>query len=77
VIRTVHVNLKEWAEREGVACVTACRWLAAGKLPVPARRVGGLILVSQDEPPPRQAAAVYARVSSSGQRPDLTGRWRG
>ena len=39
------VNLKEWAEREGVHHVTAYRWFREGKLPVPARRVGRLILV--------------------------------
>ncbi len=42
---SAHVNLKEWAAREGIAYVTARRWFAAGKLPVPARKVGGLILV--------------------------------
>ena len=39
------VNLKQWAEQAGVSYATARRWFAAGKLPVPARRVGGLILV--------------------------------
>jgi predicted site-specific integrase-resolvase len=66
------VNLKEWAEREGVAYVTARRWFAAGKLPVPARRVGGLILVGDGVVPARQGVtAVYARVSSADQEPDL------
>jgi len=66
------VNLKEWAEREGVAYVTARRWFAAGKLPVPARKVGGLILVG-DLPAtaPEGITAVYARVSSADQKPDL------
>jgi len=68
---TVHVNLKEWAEQEGVAYVTARRWFAAGKLPVPARKVGGLILVSREERSAQQAVVVYARVSSADQRPDL------
>lgn len=47
--------------REGVAYATARRWFAAGKLPVPARKVGGLILV--DVPAgeiPRLAAALVA-----------------
>jgi predicted site-specific integrase-resolvase len=65
------VNLKEWAEREGVAYVTARRWFAAGKLPVPARKVGGLILVEEAAPAPEGITAVYARVSSAGQEPDL------
>lgn len=66
------MNLKEWADREGVAYVTARRWFAAGKLPVPARRVGGLILVDQDDAPASGGiTAVYARVSSADQKPDL------
>jgi predicted site-specific integrase-resolvase len=66
------VNLKEWAEREGIAYVTARRWFASGKLPVPARRVGGLILVGEPGAvAARGTAVVYARVSSADQRPDL------
>jgi predicted site-specific integrase-resolvase len=55
--------------------VTAYRWFREGKLPVPARRVGRLILVdpAATEPPPlgSNTAVVYARVSSAGQRADL------
>ena len=66
------MNLKEWARREGVAYVTARRWFADGKLPVPARRVGGLILVGDGTArAPEGITAVYARVSSAGQRADL------
>lgn len=66
------MNLKEWAAREGVSYTTARRWLAAGKLPVPARKVGGLILVEdRTAPEPEGIAAVYARVSSADQKPDL------
>jgi predicted site-specific integrase-resolvase len=39
------MNLAEWAESQGIARVTAYRWFRAGTLPVPARKVGGLILV--------------------------------
>jgi predicted site-specific integrase-resolvase len=67
-----HVNLKEWAAREGVSYTTARRWFAAGKLPVPARKVGGLILVEgRPAPAPEGITAVYARVSSADQKPDL------
>jgi predicted site-specific integrase-resolvase len=65
------VNLKEWASREGVSYVTARRWFASGKLPVPARRVGGLILVGGQPGGPPGITAVYARVSSADQRADL------
>jgi predicted site-specific integrase-resolvase len=67
------MNLLAWAERNGVARVTAYRWFRAGLLPVPARRVGRLILV--DEPAgdagARSRTAVYARVSSADRRADL------
>lgn len=68
-----HVNLKEWAGSQGVAYVTARRWFNAGTLPVPARKVGGLILVGEVERPPALAGevVVYARVSSADQRSDL------
>jgi predicted site-specific integrase-resolvase len=66
------VNLKEWAQREGVHPVTAYRWFREGKLPVPARRVGGLILVEQPaEASPSETTVVYARVSSTDQKSDL------
>jgi predicted site-specific integrase-resolvase len=70
-IYTEHVNLKEWAERESVAYVTARRWFAAGRLPVPAQKVDGLILVGQEDRPAEEVVAVYARVSSADQKPDL------
>jgi predicted site-specific integrase-resolvase len=66
------MNLKQWADRQGVSYTTARRWFAAGRLPVPARRVGGLILVSEPASPERPGlTAVYARVSSADQKPDL------
>ena len=66
------MNLKQWAERQGVSYVTARRWFAAGTLPVQARRVGGLILVGET-PAPGSAggAVVYARVSPADQEADL------
>jgi predicted site-specific integrase-resolvase len=67
------MNLAAWAERNGVARVTAYRWFRSGVLPVPAQRVGRLILVddttgSADR---RSRTAVYARVSSADQKADL------
>jgi len=64
------VNLAAWVERNGVARVRAYRWIHAGLLPVPAQRVGRLILV--DEPigdvGPQPRTAVYARVASEDQK---------
>jgi predicted site-specific integrase-resolvase len=59
------MNLAAWAERNGVARVTAYRWFRAGLLAVPAQRVGRGILVdgSSAGPAARPAlTAVYARV---------------
>lgn len=67
------VNLKEWAAQQGVHPITAYRWFREGKLPVPARRVGRLILVDPPTEHPKEAGktVVYARVCSSEQRSDL------
>ncbi|MDN5860693.1 MAG: IS607 family transposase, partial [Pseudonocardia sp.] len=67
------MNLKQWAAREGVHHVTAYRWFREGKLPVPARRVGRLILVEPDAVTERSSGqtVVYARVSSADQSGDL------
>jgi len=66
------MKLNEWARLQGIHPVTAYRCVRDGKLPVPARRVGGLILVGA---PGSSAAsgsvAVYACVSSADQRADL------
>ena len=68
------MNLKQWADAQGVSYVTARRWFNTGTLPVPARRVGGLILIGEPVGPgaaPTGSTVVYARVSSAAQRPDL------
>lgn len=67
------MNLAEWAESQGIARVTAYRWFREGRLPVPARKVGGLILVDSPAtptPPSASQTVVYAR-SSADQRSDL------
>jgi predicted site-specific integrase-resolvase len=67
------MNLAAWAERNGVARVSAYRWFRAGLLPVPARKVGRLILVDDPtaETGRRGRTAVYARVSSADRKADL------
>ena len=65
------MNLAEWAESQGISRITAYRWFHQGKLPVPARKIGGLILV---DPPGEKSpgqTVVYARVSSADQKSDL------
>jgi predicted site-specific integrase-resolvase len=65
------VNLKEWAEAQGVHPKTAYRWYREGKMPVPTTRVGRLILVDAPQPGSLDLVVVYARVSSADQRADL------
>ncbi|HEX3960499.1 MAG TPA: IS607 family transposase [Trebonia sp.] len=52
---------------------TARFWYRAVKLPVPARKVGGLVLVGDPAAPaaPGGQTVVHARVSSAGQEADL------
>jgi len=67
------MNLAAWAERYGVARVTAYRWFGAGLLAVAAWKVGRLILVDDPCVPagPRSRTAVFARVSLADQKADL------
>lgn len=67
------MNLAAWAERNGVARMTAYRWFRAGLLPVPAQRVGRLILVdvAAGESAAGARTAVSARVCSADQKSDL------
>jgi putative resolvase len=68
------VNLADWAESVGVNRHTAYRWFREGTLPVPAERVGRLILVRRAPAGDGTAGGgvvIYARVSSHDQRADL------
>jgi putative resolvase len=68
------VNLREWALAQGLHPQTAYRWYREGKLPVPARKMGKLMLVgdlAQSAAPGPHHTVVYARVSSGDQRTDL------
>jgi len=66
------VNLKEWAASQGISYATARRWYEAGRLPVPACQAGRLIVIGEPSPPAAAGVtAVYARVSSADQKPDL------
>ena len=66
------MNLKEWAKGQGIHPVTASRWFRDVKLPLPARRARGLILVdAPDASTATGSVAVSARVSSSDQLANL------
>jgi len=68
------MTLREWAQLQGIHPQTAYGWYREGKLPVPDRKVGKLILVGDLEPQPRHESTrtvIYARVSSADQKGDL------
>ena len=66
------MNLADWAASVGVNRHTAYRWFREGTLPVPAQRVGRLILVKTSAASlATSGVVVYARVSSHDQRADL------
>jgi Rv0078B-related antitoxin len=73
------MNLKQWAKSAGVSYATARRWFAAGTLPVPARRVGGLVLVGPEYEPvnteiPALAAALLSACARAYGAPDAAVR---
>ena len=67
------MNLTEWARAQGIHVTTAYRWYREGVLPVPARKVGRLILVSPGTAATsaQGGAGLYARVSSHDQKAGL------
>jgi len=68
------MNLKQWAESQGIHYHTAYRWFHDGVLPVPAERVGPrTILVNPHDTEVQAPAGVglYARVSSHDRKVDL------
>ena len=74
------MKLKDWADSEGIAYITAWSWFKAGKLPYPSTRTPtGMLLI---HPPQEQAlnpakakqnhkVCIYARVSSHDKKEDL------
>ena len=67
------MNLREWADFQGIHYRTALKWYHNDMLPMESWRVGKLIMVGPVMPDPKQGGevAVYARVSSSDQSADL------
>lgn len=61
---------------QGIHPQTAYKWYRSGNLPVPARKIGQLILVGdlESRKPVQGITAIYARVSSGDQKGDLDGQ---
>jgi len=71
------IKLSAWAKQQGIAYRTAWNWYKAGKLPALAHQTAtGAILVEVAEEAPAEGvrAALYARVSSHDQKPQLDGQ---
>ncbi len=62
-----------WILSQGIYPQTAYKLYRAGNLPIPARKVGQLMLVGdlESQPSVPKSAVTYARVSSADQRGDL------
>jgi putative resolvase len=66
------VKLSEWAKKQGISYRTALRWFHNGTLPVEAEQMDtGTIIVQAETVLENKKTALYARVSSSDQKPTL------
>ncbi len=65
------IRLTEWAERQGIAYITAFRWAHAGKIPGLHKTVSGRLFVEVKDVPAGRVVALYGCVSSSNQSADL------
>ena len=66
------MKLSEWAKKQGISYRTALRWFHGGTLPVEAEQMStGTIIVKAQVASGKAKAALYARVSSSDQKPNL------
>jgi putative resolvase len=73
------MRLTDWAEKQGIAYMTAWRWFKQGKMPVKTIQTpSGMILVEVEDgartPARVKSTAIYARVSSHDQKKDLDGQ---
>lgn len=66
------MKLSEWARQHGLSYKTAWRLWRAGQLPVSAFQLETGTVVVQEEPVLARKAVLYACVSSSDQKDDLT-----
>lgn len=65
------MKLSEWAKQQGISYKTAWRWFKDGKLPVPVRQTETGTILIEDKTSDDGKVALYGRVSSADQKPDL------
>ncbi|WP_447972731.1 IS607 family transposase [Nitrospira sp. Kam-Ns4a] len=68
------MKLSDWAKKQGVSYRTVWNWFRLGKLPIPARQLPSGTIIVQEASEDNGIAVIYARVSSSDQRPHLDGQ---
>jgi predicted site-specific integrase-resolvase len=67
----MRIRLAEWARREGIAFITAKRWVLAGRVPGAVKNATGRWLVDVPDVPVGKRIVIYGRVSSHEQKDDL------
>lgn len=65
------IRLTDWADRQGIAYITAFRWSRRGKVPGLHRAVSGRLFVEVADVATGKTVALYGRVSSHDQMADL------
>lgn len=66
------MKLSEWAKKQGLSYKTAWRMWKLGQLPIPVEQLPtGTLIVHPPVSAREGGAALYARVSSAGQKSDL------
>ena len=65
------MKLSEYAKQVGVKYRTAWEWYRAGRIKGYQMETGTIIITEKDDEPKAQKVAVYARVSSSENKPNL------
>jgi len=65
------MKISDWARQQHIHPRTAQRWFEAGNLPVPARRLPSGTILVEETTAKAGKVALYARVSSYDQRPEL------
>ena len=65
-------KISQYAKKNGVCYRTVWNWANAGKVRHERNRTGGIVIVEEEDKPLNDAVAIYARVSSSENKDNLT-----
>lgn len=65
------MKLSQWAKQQGISYLAAWRMFSKGLLPTAYKLPTGTIIIPEQELPKQEYTVVYARVSSSENKPNL------